>query len=83
MAKKFVPVNTVRRTWLEERRKAMKLTHRTIAPKIGISYSHYGDIEAGRRNPSLDMSYKLAIFFDVPVELFFDNRTKYKMVGEN
>ena len=74
------PINPVRREWMKEiRMQEMKLNNREIAELIGISYQHYNDIENGRRNPSIELSYKIAEFFDVPVERFFTDRTKFKI----
>jgi DNA-binding XRE family transcriptional regulator len=83
MSKQFRPVNASKRLWMEEIRKEMNLTIREIAPLIGgISWNHYADIEAGRRNPSIELSYKLAEFFKVDVEWFWAERTKFKAKGE-
>lgn len=55
------------RDWLKELRKEKGLTVRGIAPLIGISFSHYNDIENGRRNPSLPIAIKMSDFlgFDI------------------
>jgi DNA-binding XRE family transcriptional regulator len=83
MTRKVSPINPKRRTWMEEKRAEMNLSTRKIAPVIGgISWQHYGDIEAGRKNPSIPLSYKLADFFGVDVSMFLENRTKFK-VEEN
>lgn len=79
MSKQFRPINAKKRLWMEEIRKEKKLTLRAIAPLIGdISWGHYADIEAGRRNPSIELSYRLAEFFNVDVEWFWAERTKFK-----
>ena len=55
------------RDWLKELRTEKGLTVRGIAPMVGISFSHYNDIENGRRNPSLKVACRMADFlgFDV------------------
>lgn len=55
------------RVWLKELRVNKGLTVRGIAPMLGISFSHYNDIENGRRNPSLKVAVKMADYlgFDV------------------
>lgn len=83
MTRKVSPINQQRRAWMEEKRAEMKLSARKIAPIIGgISWQHYCDIEAGRRNPSIPLSYKLAEFFGVDVSILLEDRTKFKVEGE-
>lgn len=55
------------RDWLKDLRKEKGLTVRAIAPLVGISFSHYNDIENGRRNPSLYIAIKMSDFlgFDI------------------
>jgi DNA-binding XRE family transcriptional regulator len=65
-----------------ELRSEMGLNTREIAELIGISYTHYNDIENGRRNPSVELSIEMAEFFDVPIEKFLLKRTKFK-TGES
>lgn len=84
MSKNVRPLNQTKRYWMEELRREMMLTCREIAPLIGgISWQHYADIEAGRRNPSIELSFKLADFFEVGVERFFVDRIKFKAVDSN
>lgn len=77
----FEPINPKKRTWMQEARKGLKLTNREMADKFNISYSHYNDIENGRRNPSIELSKVMAKFFNVPLEKFFNERTKFKKEG--
>jgi DNA-binding XRE family transcriptional regulator len=44
---------------------------------LGVSFQHYNDIENGRRNPSIELSLEIARYFDVPVEQFLEDRTKF------
>ena len=76
------PINPIKREWLKELRDEKKLKTREIAELLGISFQHYNDVETGRRNPSVELSMKLAEFFNVPLEKFFDERTKFKQKGD-
>jgi putative transcriptional regulator len=76
------PINPIKRYWLVELRNEKGLKTREIAERFGISFQHYNDIENGRRNPSFELCIDLAHFFDVPVEKFFEDRTKFAK-GEN
>jgi transcriptional regulator with XRE-family HTH domain len=66
-----------KRIWLKELRKGKNLTVRELAPLIGTSFSHYSDIENGRRNPSIDLSITMANFFDCDLKLFLTDRVKF------
>ncbi|HMJ75323.1 MAG TPA: helix-turn-helix transcriptional regulator, partial [Iamia sp.] len=44
------------------------LTQRQAAAHVGISHGHYGDLEAGRRHPSLAVAQRLVAFFDIRLE---------------
>lgn len=70
--------NKEKRVWLKELRKEKGLTVREIAPLLETSFSHYSDIENGRRNPSVDLCLKMAKFYDVSVLLFIENRVNLK-----
>lgn len=72
------PIKPMRREWLKALRLQKKLTIRGIAPLLDMSWQHYSDIEAGRRNPSIETSEKIADFFDVDVRHFFVGRTKFE-----
>lgn len=56
----------------EKGRPGRSLTQRQVAARIGISHGHYGDIEAGRRHPSLAVGQRLAAFFEVPLDALCD-----------
>jgi transcriptional regulator with XRE-family HTH domain len=71
------PINPIKREWLKSLRHARKLKTREVAEIFGISFQHYNDIENGRRNPSVSLSMEIAKFFDVSVELFLGERTKF------
>lgn len=81
------PIEPIRREWLRTLREAKKLKTREIAEMLGVSFQHYNDIERGTRNPSIELSYKLAELFGVKIDLFLTERTKFrkeeKENGEN
>lgn len=72
------PINPKKRIWMQEARKTAGMNCRDISEILGISYQHYNDIETGRRNPSIELSQVLADFFQVPIQKFFEDRTKFK-----
>jgi putative transcriptional regulator len=74
----MTPIKPKRREWLKALRNQKKLTIRGLASLLDMSWQHYSDIEAGRRNPSIECSMKIADFFDVDPEHFFVNRTKFQ-----
>jgi transcriptional regulator with XRE-family HTH domain len=76
------PIDPIKRDWLRYLRKEKKLTVRGIAEIFGISHQHYSDIENGRRNPSIELSLKMAEFLGEPIESFLEDRTKFTK-GEN
>ena len=71
------PIDPIKREWLKKLRADKGLKTREIAEILGISFQHYNDIENGRRNPSIDLSMDLAKFYNVSVELFLEERTKF------
>lgn len=71
------PINPQKREKMIELRKEMGLKTREIAPLLGVSFQHYNDIERGTRNPSIELSYQLAKFFDLPIHYFLKDRTKF------
>jgi transcriptional regulator with XRE-family HTH domain len=66
-----------KREWLIELRKAKGMTVREIAPLMDMSFSHLSDIENGRRNPSIDLSMKMAKFYGVDLNKFFTDRVRF------
>lgn len=71
------PIKPKKREWLKKLRHARNIKTREIAETLGISFQHYNDIENGRRNPSIELSLELAKFYDIPVERFLEERTKF------
>lgn len=74
----MIIINPIKREWMKELRKEKKLKTREIAEILDISFQHYNDIENGRRNPSIELSIRMANYFDVPIEKFLEDRTKFK-----
>ena len=56
----------------EKGRPGRSLSQRQVAAHVGISHGHYGDLEAGRRHPSLAVGQRLADFFEVALEALCD-----------
>lgn len=77
------PMQPIKREWMKKLRKEKKLTIKGIAPLLDISWQHYSDIENGRRNPSMDLSYQMSQFFGINIEQFFQERTKFESMREN
>ena len=58
---------------LRELRKARGLSQADLAETVEASRQTINAVEADKYDPSLPMAYKLAAFFDVPVEELFFN----------
>ena len=58
---------------LRERRKARGLSQAELAEMIEVSRQTINAVEADKYDPSLPMAYRLAAFFEVPVEELFYN----------
>lgn len=65
----------------EKGRPGRSLTQRQAAAHVGISHGHYGDLEAGRRHPSLAVGQRLAAFYAVPLAELCDVRPLELGVG--
>ncbi len=50
------------------------LSRQDLAERLGINYQTIGYIERGEYNPSLDLAFDIAEFFDLPVEAVFGRR---------
>jgi transcriptional regulator with XRE-family HTH domain len=70
-------IDPQKREWLKDLRTKKNLKVREMAEIFGISHQHYSDIENGRRNPSIELSKLMAKFFNVRIELFLADRTKF------
>ena len=54
---------------LRSLRKQRGLTLRELAEGLGFTtHGYIGDLESGRRKPSLELALKIADFFEVPIE---------------
>ena len=56
---------------LEELRKKSGMTQDILADRLEVSRQTIGSLESGRYNPSILLAFKLARFFDVPIEELF------------
>jgi putative transcriptional regulator len=61
----------VQRLWLRELRLERGYDLRGIAEKVSVTAKFMGDIEHGRRNPSVKLAFKLASILDFPFEKIF------------
>ena len=63
---------------LKKIRKSKGLSQITLATNADLSPGLVGDIEAGRRNPTLTSIEKIANALEIPVQqLFFDSEADY------
>jgi DNA-binding XRE family transcriptional regulator len=50
------------------------LSRRDLASRVGVNYQTIGYIERGEYSPSLDLAFRLADVFELPVEAIFSRR---------
>lgn len=50
------------------------LGRRELADAVGVNYQTVGYLERGDYAPSLDLAFRFAEFFDLPVEAIFSTR---------
>lgn len=55
---------------VKDKRKALHLTQRDVADKLGISTSFYNQIENGYRNPRLETAVKLGELLSLDLKDF-------------
>ena len=48
-------------------RKGLDLTQKQVAEEIGVTITHYNQIETGKRKPGIKTAGKLAEFYGVPL----------------
>jgi putative transcriptional regulator len=53
------------------------LSRQELADAVGINFQTIGYLERGDYNPSLELAFKLAEFFDLPIEAIF-SRTPFQ-----
>jgi len=58
---------------LRELRAERGWTQQDLGEKVGVSRQAIIALEAERHTPSLDLAYKLAAVFSLPVETLFEN----------
>ena len=56
---------------IEEIRKARGIRQEDFAKALGVSRQTISSLETGRYNPSLQLAYKIAIFFGLTIEEVF------------
>ena len=50
------------------------LSRQDLADRLGINYQTVGYLERGEYNPSLELAFRLAELFDLPIEAIFSRR---------
>jgi putative transcriptional regulator len=60
------------RTDLRERREERGLSQADLGEAVGVTRQTINSIERGRYNPSLELAFALAEFFDCRIEELFD-----------
>lgn len=58
-----------------------KLSRQDLADAVDVNVQTIGYLERGDYNPSLELAFKLAEFFDLPLEAIF-SRTPFKPMSE-
>ncbi len=56
---------------LEELRRARGIRQEQLAEALRVSRQTIGSLENGRYNPSIILAYKIARYFDLPIEEIF------------
>ena len=51
-----------------------RLSRQDLADALGINYQTVGYIERGDFNPSLDLAFRIAEFFQLPIEAIFSRQ---------
>ncbi len=59
------------RNRLEEIRKSRGITQEQLAAALCVSRQTIGSLENGRYNPSIILAFKIARYFDLPIEDIF------------
>jgi putative transcriptional regulator len=57
---------------LQEHRDRYGVSQRELAEYLGVTRQTINAIEGDRYDPSVELVFKLAVFFDCPVEELFD-----------
>lgn len=56
---------------IRERRLSLKITQKELSKKVGKSQQLICDIEAGRKNPSINTLFKIAKVLNLSLDKFF------------
>ena len=56
---------------LEELRKQNGVRQEELGEALGVSRQTIGSLENGRYNPSIILAFKIARYFDMPIEKIF------------
>lgn len=48
-------------------------TQEELSKRLGVSRQAVNALETGKHDPSLDLAYRIAVTFELPVEEIFDN----------
>jgi len=57
------------------------LSRKGLADSVGVNFQTIGYLERGDYNPSLELAFKLAEFFEVPIDVAFSPRP-FKSLSE-
>jgi len=57
------------------------LSRKDLAEAVGVNFQTIGYLERGDYNASLELAFKLAEFFEVPIEMAFSSRP-FKTLAE-
>lgn len=57
---------------IRERREAADLSQADLAAAVGVTRQTINAIERERYDPSIELAFKLARYFDCPIEELFD-----------
>ena len=55
-----------------------KFTQKGLSEELGITRSYLGDIESGRTKPNMELLKKIADFFNVDTDYFFNDSLQKK-----
>ena len=56
---------------IEEIRKSRGIRQEDFAKALGVSRQTISSLETGRYNPSLQLAYKIAVYFEMTIEQVF------------
>jgi DNA-binding XRE family transcriptional regulator len=55
-------------------RNERSFTRKELAEKIGVNFQTIGYLEREEYNPSLDLAFRIAEIFDLPVDIIFSTK---------